>query len=1191
MTLRGILRPILGSVFVVFMLAFSQVLLGQAVNGTLLGTVTDSSGAAVPNAKVTATDVGTGIIHPSATNESGNYTFPDLQPGVYSVTVEAKGFKKITQQNITLLSNTTVRVDLALTLGNVTESVTVTTEPPQLQTDRADISTKLEAEAVVNMPLGTNRNYQSLLNVVPGTSPATFQHSQFFNAVSSLQTQANGMPRVSNLYQIEGIDDDERTGLLQIMIPPAEAIATVDVSTNNFEAELGRATGAVVNVTLKSGTNKFHGSAFEFIQNNYVNARSYFAGPLGHLSYNYFGGSIGGPVIKDKLFFFGDYLHTTDHEAISNTMTIPDSRFSTFTTGQSGCTDLHGCIDLSGAMNGTKGVIYDPTTWSDGTIHAGTAADPRIAFPNNQLPYTLLHGTYPVSLTILQDLNTAALANGILAGETSGTTFKPMNNVSNDYTANVPFRKVNDFYDIKIDYTPREKDHISYRYSYQKAVPYQAAAWGAFLGGPAPTSNGGFEGNGLYKAYSTGINADHVFSPSFFTELRLGLAHYESSATPIDYGANDATTLGVPGVNLSGQPFTSGQVAVTMGGIFNSPMIGYSASLPWIRGESNIDIVNNWTKIIRNHTIKWGGDVRRIHDNLLQDQTFSARGAYTFSDVQTSEAASAGDTIANNVASFLLQQPSQTGRDVNTIFPRYRQWWIFIFASDKWQVSPKMTVDIGLRWESYPPATPAVPGGFSNYNPANDTLVMAGYPGTSNPSNLGMATDYKYFAPRTGISYRLRKDTVLRAGFGISYTPFMDNTYAYNYPIRSNNSFQPVSSSGFAPAVLGDGVTVSTFQVGFPTPVAVTIPTNGIIQLPTSTTGLTGIPLIQAKQLIAQVYTYIPLNFRNPYAESWNAAVQQALPFNMSLQVAYVANHGTRMSVSQNINQPTTYGGGSTSDPEYATFGRTAATNQYFMDFSSNYNSLQTQLSKRFSRGLYFTSAFTWGKAMTYATGGDDDGTLMFFANWRRSYAVADFDRKYNFEQTVNYALPFGKGQQWLNNNRAADLVIGGWKLTGVVSAVSGLPFTVTASGGTLNTPGTTQTAILTGSFHKLGGIGSASPWFDPTVFSQPSGCTATPCTSPGLGNTGRNQFRGPGYIQDNFSLFKKFDIYRALAMETRFDAFQLSNTPQFGQPNGSGPNGASGFGTITSTLGSGQGSVNGIGGGRTLQGSVRIMF
>jgi len=1171
---RGILRPIMGSLFALFVLVSSHALFGQAVSATLLGTVTDATGATVANAKVLAVSSATGASHQAATNDSGNYSFPDLQPGGYAITVEAKGFKKVTHENIDLASNSSTRIDLSLTPGNVSETVIVTEAPPLLQTDRADISTKIEAVEVVDMPLGTNRNYQSLLNVVPGTAPAVFQHSQFFNASSSLQTEANGMPRVSNLYQIEGIDDDERTGLLQIIIPPAEAIASVDISTNNFEAELGRAIGAVTNVTLKSGSNKLHGSAFEFLQNNATNARSYFATtPLGHLSYNYFGGALGGPIVKDKLFFFGDYLHTVDHEAISSTFTIPDSRFYTPTTGLTGCTDITGCIDLSGAMNGTKGQVYDAVGYTDGIVHAGTAADPRPKFVNNQIPYSLIKSKYPVSLAILQQLNAAAAKYGTL-------TTKPMNNPANNYATRLPFTKTTDSFDIKGDYTLTQKDHLSGRYSYQKVVTFQQAAFGGFLGGP---QGGGFEGTGNQKSYSTGVNLDHVFSPTFLTEVRIGVAHLGNSAQTNDFGSNDATTLGIPGVNIAGQTFTSGQVAVTLNCGFSAQIIGYSASEPWIRAESNTDFVNNWTKILGNHTFKWGVDVRRIHDDLLQDQTFSPRGAFTFSDVQTSDASNtAGTTVANYMASFLMQQPSQTGRDLNTFFPRYRQWWVFAFASDKWQATPKMTVDLGLRWEFYPPATPAVAGGFSNYNPTNDTLVLAGIGG--NPSNLGIQTRYKYFAPRTGFAYRLRPNTVLRGGFGISYTPFMDNTYAYNYPVRANNSYQPVGSA-YSPAVLGDGVTVATFQAGFPAPVPIAIPTNGIITLPTSGTTLL------AKQLIAQVYTYIPSTFKNPYADSWNVAVQQALPFDMSLQVAYVANHGTDMSVSQNINLPSTYGGGSSSDPEYANFGRTAATNQYFLAYSSNYESLQVQLTKRASHGLTFTSAFTWGKALAYSTGGDDDGTLMFFINQRRNYAPADFDRKFNYEQTFTYALPFGRGHQLLNST-VGDAVFGGWKMSGIVSAVSGLPFTVTASGGSLNTPGTQQTATLTGSFKKLGKIGSASPWFDPTVFTQPTGCTGqSPCTSPGLGNTGRNQFRGPGYVQDNVSLFKKFPVFRETSLEVRVDAFQLSNTPQFGLPNSTGPNGASGFGTITSTLGSGQGSVNGIGGGRTLQGSAKFSF
>jgi len=1140
-------KSLWGFIVALLALCMSHPFMGQAVNGTLLGTVTDATGAAISNASVKATQTSTSALHESVTNESGNYTFPDLPPGSYVITVEATGFKKLTHENIDLLSNSATRVDVNLQPGNVSETVIVSTAPPLLQTDRADISTKLEAAQLVDMPLGTNRNFQSMLNVVPGMAPAVFQHSQFFNAQSSLQTEANGLPRQGNLYQVEGIDDDERTGLLQIIIPPAEAIESVDISTNNFEAELGRATGAVTNVILKSGANTIHGSAFEFIQNNALNARSYFGGPLGHLSYNYFGGSIGGPILKDKLFYFGDYLHSSDHESIANTFTIPDARY--FTPND------QGNIDLSAALVGTTGQIYDPATGD------GTTAHPRTPFVNNQIPMDRVN---PVSLTILQGINDAAAKYGKL------NSTKPLSNPSNNYTSNLPFTKTTDSFDIKVDYMVTERNHLSGRYSYQRVVTYQQAAFGSFFGGPA---GGGFEGTGNQTSYSTGINYDHVFSPTFLTEARFGVAHLRNNAQPTDYGTDDATTLGIPGINIDGQPFTSGQAGITVNGGFSGPLIGYSASVPWIRGESNIDFVNNWTKIVGNHTIKFGVDLRRVRDDLLQDQTFSPRGAFTFSDVQTSEAG-AKTNIANDIASFLLDQPSQVGRDLNTFFPCYRQWWFFAFASDKWQATPKLTVDLGLRWDFYPPATPRIAGGFSNYNPTNNTLVLAGL--GNNPSNLGMETRYRYFAPRTGFSYRATNDTVIRGGFGISYTPFPDNTYAYDYPIRANNSYQPAGSSAFTPAVLADGVTVATFQAGFPAPVPVAIPSDGIIQANTP-------------QLINQAYNVIPTNYKNPYAESWNIAMQQALRGDMSFQLAYVANHGVDISGAQNINLPSTYGGGAASEPEKIAFGRTAATNVYFLGFSSNYQSLQAQLTKHFSHGIAFTSGLTWGKGLGYIAG--DDGGLMFYINWRRNYAPTDFDRTLNFEQTFTYELPFGRGHKLLSSG-VGDAVLGGWKVSGIISVLSGLPFTVSANGGTLNTPGTAQTASLTGSLRVLHHVGSGKQWFDPTNFSQPSGCTANPCTADnvGLGNTGRNQFRGPGYLQNNFSIFKRFTIYRETALEARVDAFQLSNTPQFANPN-SGSITASNFGQVTGTLGSGQGSVNGIGGGRSLQGAIKFIF
>ena len=549
--------------------------------------------------------------------------------------------------------------------------------------------------------------------------------------------------------------------------------------------------------------------------------------------------------------------------------------------------------------------------------------------------------------------------------------------------------------------------------------------------------------------------------------------------------------------------------------------------------------------------------------------------------MQTSQSG-AKTNIANDIASFLLDLPSQTGRDLNTFFPAYRQWWFFTYATDKWQVTPKLTLDLGVRWEFYPPATPKTAGGFSNYDPTTNNIVIAGI--GSNPSNLGMQTRYGYFAPRTGFAYRVTEDTVVRGGFGISYTPFPDNTYAYNYPIRANNSYQPVGTSSFTPAVLADGVTVATFQAGFPAPVPIPIPSNGIIPANTPT-------------LKSQVYTYIPLNYKNPYAESWNLAVQQSFRGNLSMQLAYVANHGVDISSAQNINLPSTYGGGAASQPENILFGRTANTNQYFLGMSSNYQSLQASLTKRLSYGLSFTSAFTWGKAMGYIAntgpaGSPDDGGLLFYINWRRNYALLDFDRKLNFEQSFTYELPFGHGHSMLSSGVGA-VVLGGWQLSGIISALSGLPFTVQTNGANLNTPGTAQTGSLIGPYHATHAVGANAHWFDPTAFTTPAGCPTVGCTAQNVdvGNTGRNQFRGPGYIQNNFSIFKTFNLYRETALQTRFDAFQLSNTPQFGLPTSNNCCTAASFGQVTSTLGSGQGSVNGVGGGRTLQASVKIMF
>jgi len=1105
-------------------LAFSQ-----AVNGTIVGTVTDASGGAIVNAKITLTETNTKIVHSKLTNEAGVYGFPEMPPGMYEVSAEMPGFKREVRSGIVLAANTSPRVDVQLSPGEVNQTIEVTGAAAILQTERADTGRSMDAQLVEELPLGVNRNFQSLLDLVPGTGVETFQHSQFFNASSSLQTNVNGQPRQGNNYQIEGIDNNEKTGLLQILISPAEAIQTVSVSTTNHDPELGRSTGAVVNVMIKSGTNNFHGSAYEFLQNSAFDARSYFNPSVGHLAYNYFGGNIGGPIKHNKLFFFANYLRTLDHEANTNQTNIPSVPFRTG--------------DLSGDPTH---IVYDPTTGKqDGS------GQNRTPFPGNIIPGNLIN---PVSAKLMALL------------PATNENFNPTSQ-TNDYFALLPARKHNNQIDSKIDWNLSDKDRVSGRFSFARPVTFQAPVFGD-AGGPA---QGAFEGTGQQKTYSTGLNWNRTITPTVLTEVRLGVAHYHNDAFQSDYGKNDSDAIGVPGVNLG--PFTSGMVGITING-YSSPLFGYSASLPWDRAEANIDMVNSWTKVAHNHTIKWGVDIRRIRDDLLQDQTFSPRGVITFGTNQTalqtctnvpasgppSGCSGSSQGLANDMASFLLDVPSQVARDVNTYFPALRTTQVFGYGADNWQVSPKLTLNLGLRWEYYQPPTPHFPGGFSNYDPSNNTLVLAGIGG--NPSNMGVVSHYKYFAPRLGVAYRLTPKTVIRAGTGISYTPFPDNTWGYNFPVRSNNQYvAPSGTDNYAAAQLPNGK-APTFQNGFPAPDPVVVPSNGIITNPNPTTS----------EIV------IRKDYRNGYIETWNFAVQQQLPANFNIDVAYVGSHGVDTPAQNNLNAGQIIGAGSAGQPYFVKYGQTAAVTLYFQGFSSSYNSLQVKLDRAFRAGFRMTTAFTWQKAMDFEQG--DDGVLSFYAGQglQRNYARADFDRTINYVQSFLYDLPVGQGKHFLSHGLAGKIV-GGWQLSGIFQFRTGTPLTFTGSNSLNLGSGGTATLDQIAPVNILGGIAAGNPWFDTASFAK----SATNVQ----GSTGRNIWSGPNLWGTSAGLSRTVVLREQMKLQLKLETFNTTNTPQFSNPNtGFGSN----FGFITGTLSSGTG-VNGTGGGRAVQLGAKFSF
>jgi hypothetical protein len=1077
----------------------------QAVNGSLVGTITDSSGAAVTNAQITITEVNTGVSRAAQTNDSGNYGFSNLRPGTYTVAAGQSGFKKASRGGVDVVVDTTVRIDLVLQPGDVNETVTVEAESPILKTERADTGRQIEAKTISDLPLPANHNFQSLSLLVPGATKPESQHSTFFNAQVSYATRFNGQSRLANNLELEGVDDNERTGLLQVLIPPQEAIQTVDISTSDYDAELGRATGGAVNLILKSGTNQFHGEAYEYNRVSALSARSYFDSARGHFTYNYFGGTFGGPIIRNRTFFFGDYLRIEDHQANNDRLTVP------LTAQRTG--------DLSASTT----TIYDPAT---GNQNTGTGRTP---FAGNIIPTNRIN---PISTKIL-----GVIPQPNLSGQT------------NNFFVNSPFSKNTDQFDVKVDHNQTDNDHFTVRLSFSRPVTTDASVYGIY-GGPRGVGGAGFEGTGVQNTYSGTINYIHIFSPTLITEARFGVNRYRNDAQQFGYGQNTADDLGIPGIN--GIPWTSGPPEINLNN-FGDPFIGFSASLPWIRAETNVLFTNIWTKSLGNHTVKFGGDLRRVRDDLLQTQTYNPRGKIEFGVDQTS-IAGASTSASNSLASFLLDVPFDEGRDYPVIFPAYRAWQFFTFVQDKWVVTPKLTLDIGLRWEFYPAATPAHSAGFSQYDPTTNSLLIGGV--GSVPSNVGIKTNYHDFAPRLGIAYRLNDKTVIRTGFGISYSPFPDNTYAYNYPVKQNNFF--TGNCTRCGAVLPNGQP-ATFQAGFPPFTTAAIPSSGIIP----------------NADINQSYIYINPNFREPYVESWNFAIQRALPSNFTIDVAYVGNHGVNQPAQYNLNASTTLGGGVASQPLNAQFGKKASVTEYFVGYSSMYNGLQVKLDKRFSGGFGLTTAYTYSKAMGYQS---EDSGIDFYIDQRRNWRRLDFDRTHFFTQSYIYELPFGKGKKYLQSG-AGDWLLGGWQINGILQIATGAPIDLintSSLSGTVNAPGNNNTPnwFGPGPIPILHGTGPGSPWFKNTIcnFNPAKGalvntqCFAQPGAEngglPEFGNLGPNFLSGPGYWNVDASIYRTFNISERWKFQLRANATSIMNTPQWGNPsaNITSPN----FGLIT---------------------------
>ncbi|MDX6708990.1 MAG: hypothetical protein QOH96_6 [Blastocatellia bacterium] len=728
--------------------AFFTVATAQTVTGSLVGHVEDSNGGVVPGARVVATDTDRGTTRETVTNDEGNFSIDSVDPGIYRVEIEQANFKKAILQGVEVRINSTVRADAKLQIGEVSETVEISSDGLQLKTDRADLSTQISQEQVRELPLSPDRNYQSLLELGPGVSEAAPVGSSFGNPSGSLVNRVNGQNERNNSFQLDGTINNQTNVISQTaIVPPPEAIQVVDIATNAYDAESGRATGGIVNVQIKSGTNDFHGDAFYYNTNSALGARDTFA-TLGKPNTNLtqFGFTFGGPIIKDKTFFFGDYQGGRDRRGENILLSVPTLAFR------------------NGDFSGQSRDIFDPLT--------GTSTGKnRVAFANKIIPQDRIS---PVAKAILAGIPLPNLPGQV-----------------NNYAATGSFAQDRNSTDIKVNHIFSESTNAFARYSYFSANTSDPPVFGDYGG---PTANGGATAAiGPSKIQSVSLNLTHTFSPNVVTEFRGGLVRVLIQGD--NPGAEDLDTqVGIPGIN-DGSFFNSGLSRMTISGY---TFYGSASTLPFKIAETSFNFVNNWTMTHGNHTIRFGGDIRDLILNKAQANGSNPRGEFTFATGPTS---SSGITTssANAFAAFLLGAPTTIARTTVTQLGGFRQRQYFFFAQDRWQTSSKLTVNYGLRYEIYPQAKPANPGDLARYDPATNRNLIAGYGSVG--SNLGVKTDYGDLAPRLGIAYRLFDKTVLRTGYGVGYIPVSINTLAtQNFPgqvdlsISGANSFQPAGN-------------------------------------------------------------------------------------------------------------------------------------------------------------------------------------------------------------------------------------------------------------------------------------------------------------------------------------------------------------------------------------------------------------
>jgi hypothetical protein len=1057
----------------------------QLFYGSLVGKVVDAQGAAIPGARVVIVNRDTNLTRETITDGQGAYSFSNVQAGPYDVRVSLQGFKEAIQSGVPVTVGQISRVDLSLAIGALTESVTVQSAAELLQTDKADVRTELKSTEITNLPLNQFRNYQALVVLVPGSLPATLPNAETDTPERSLNVPVNGQEGAANTTLTDGTRN-VNVGLPHhnIYIPPAETIESVNITTGSMDAEEGMAAGVAITVITKSGTNTFRGSAFEFFNNEKLNARPYYFGrgavpqklPIERQT---FGGTVGGPIRRNQLFFFGSYEGYRGRQNLFAFFNVPDAAL------RSG--------NFSNALNanGTLQRIYDPFT---GDLATGTG---RVQFADNIIPADRMN---PITQRLLA-LYPLPNTEGTGAGGFTNNYRAVRHNATDRHN-----------YDFKLNWNRTPAHQLWAKYSHMNALVDDLFNF--------PLGSGDNDGGDTKVNLITG-GQTWSLGKSFLLDSAFGVSMFDQFCSSADFVLGMmGLDLGIPGTNDQGRndPRYAGLPEFRAGftTLGNSP-----TWTPTYREEGTVSFSTNVTKVKANHDFRAGYRLDYLHLDNWQPERANPRGRFDFAGNSTRTFGTGSQTanFYNTYAAFLLGLVGTASKSYQYELFTGREWQHAMFFRDRWTVKPQLTLDLGLRWEYYPIMTRA-DRQLEILDLQTLDVLIGGVGG--NPKNVGLVAAKDGFTPRAGAVYRLNDKTVLRAGYGATLEARgMSAQEAFrgdfSYPLVLNASFPP-------PAGTSTFGWYGTINQGIPR-----------LEGPDLSSGRVRLPNSYGMQ------TAVPESTHRGRTHSWNVAFERRIPLNVSVDVAYVGNRlvgGLPPAEGQtiNINNVQHIGGGDTDRPYFRSHGRLLDLEIYSPYRKTTYNALQVGITRPFTRGLLLKGHYTLARSMARRTDYEVPLPEIQDLNW----ALANSDRTHTFQMAAVYQLPWRSE----GSHGVVRTLINDWQVNGIVAVFSGAPFSVTADGTALNTPGNTQTADLVGTVRKIGDIGAAGTYYDPSAWAQPEGVR--------FGTSRINQFRGPGGWNVDMSLFRSFSLGGTRRVEARVEATNVTNTFKFANPTGS---------------------------------------